>query len=218
MSKKFTLVLLFFCLVLSSLSISRVAVANGNATAAPMWTITDIVSLGPLDISQDYSQEWGGEEGGSIVHSLQAEASDQGRTRIVNVLSVSPVASGGARFWSGTYIGYDSSGGELSGKEVGGAMICDYQHACDQGNLAVDMAAGYEIVKLTQGVVHSNIKANSIASPAVSYNLSASSTDTQGDIKSGVAVASFSDDSTQNYEQHIRLHGNFRLNHHAEVN
>ncbi|MCK4278169.1 MAG: hypothetical protein KAW82_03135, partial [Desulfurellaceae bacterium] len=83
MSKNFTLVLLFFCLVLGSLSISQVAVANGNATAAPMWAITDIVSFGPLDISQDYSQEWGGKEGGLITHSLKADASDQGRTRIV---------------------------------------------------------------------------------------------------------------------------------------
>ena len=214
--------LLVFCfvLVLGSLSIPQIAAANGNATLSPMWVITDIVSLGPLDVNQDYSHEYYSDDeemAGSVAHSLQAVSSGQGRSRVVNVLSV----TGEEQFRSGSHISYgygSSAGGELSGKEIMGTIMCGCEHGCKQGNLDLNMAAGYEIVKFTQGMAHSNMRADPVAAPKASYNLFASSANAEGEMKSGVAVTSFSGNSSQNYEQHITVKGSFNFYHRAEVN
>jgi hypothetical protein len=208
MSKDFPVV---FCVVLglSILGVAGVALADGDLGRS----ITDILSFDSLDISQGYSRT--GEVIDSINHSFQVTASGDGRSRIVNVLSVSPVE--GDRFRSGSYINYNSSGGELSAKEKAGAIICDYQHICEQDGLAVDMAAGYEITGLTQGVVRSNMRIDPAIAPVASYNLSASSTG-GGEVKTEVAMTSFSDDSQQNYAQQITVKGNFYLDYLAEMN
>ncbi len=215
----FLLLVFCFVLVLGSLSIPQIAAANGNATLSPMWVIMDIECFDPLDVNQDYSQEYYSDEemAESVAHSLQAVSSGQGRSRVVNVLGV----TGEGQFRSGSHISYgygSSAGGELSGKEIAGTIMCGCEHGCQQGNLDLNMAAGYEIVKFTHGMAHSNMRVDPVAAPKASYNLFASSANAEGEIKSGVAVTSFSGKSSQNYEQHITVKGSFSFYHSAEVN
>lgn len=205
MDKKLVLVS-FFILILSGLfAFSIIGWAQDNDVSG-IWQITDIHSFKPVDISQSYSlKRYSNEETlTSAIHSLKATSSGEGESWIFNVLSVAPITDKGS-FWSGTDIGYNSLGGKLSAKEVAGGMTCGYLRGCEENDSDVAIGAGYEIVELTKGAVHSDMRLGSNLPPIGSYDFVAFSTGGEGQIKTGVATTTYTADYEQTYEQHITV-------------
>ena len=218
MNKTFIILILVivFCLVVGGSLIPRFAWTQdiNSEVLRSTWVITDIRSIGFLDISRDYSQEYTGKTRAEMyAHSLQATA-PEGSSRVFNVLSLSPTGYGN-KFWSGTHIGYDSAGttGQLTSKEQGDVTIC-------RDGSGLSMGAGFE-AELTRGVIHSNMRTDPIISPTSSYDLSANVY--SGRVETGVsALSAYSnaDDGIYaqgSYTQRIAVEGAFHIYYSANV-
>jgi len=206
MDKKLVLVSIFV-LALSSLFVFSITAWAQDDELGGLWQVMDLHSFRPVGISESYSlkRDLKGETVESVTHSLKVTSSGDGETKISNVLSVTPITDNKSSFWSGTSIGYNSSGGRLSAKEVGGVMICGFEWGCDEDGLDVAIGSGYEVVELRQGVVHSDIRADPILPPIASYDFKAFST--EGHVKTGVTTMTCTENSEQTYEQHIEVEG-----------
>jgi len=199
------------CLLLSFLLVPQAALAQEGlwSHSSPTWAITYIHSGGSWNVSQDYSHSYTGKNlSETFTHSLHASA-PEGESMILDVLSVIPT-SDGSQLSSGTTIGYDSLGteGQLTVEE--GTVVGIY--SSDIGCL--DASVGSQL-KLTQGIAHSSIKAESdMTQTLIDYGFSSSG---KGTVEVGCEAVSVSNTAHETYSQHITADGEFNIYYSADI-
>jgi len=179
------------------------------------WAVTDIRHIGSLNMSQDYSHSYSGNNvSEEFAHSFYANATE-GKVRIYDVLSVVPT-NRGSRLWSATSIGYNPVGttGQLSGGEdttVGVSYTANRALCQPEGYLC--SSAGSRFM-LTNGSVHTSARANRPMSLA-EYEFSSLG---EGEVSTGCNVISGSGDSQTSYSQLITVEGEFNIDYNANFN
>lgn len=220
MDKRNLIMMLTGCLVLCLLLVSQAALAQPDTwvTHSPSsrtWAVTDIRHIGSLNMSQDYSHSYSGNNvSEESAHSFYANTSE-GKTRIYDVLSVVPT-NRGSRLWSATSIGYKPLGttGRLSGGEdttVGVSYTANRALCQPEGYLC--SSAGSRFM-LTNGSVHTSARANSPGSLA-DYEFSSLG---KGQVSTGCSVISGSGDSQTSYSQLITAEGEFNIDYSTNFN
>jgi len=208
-----------YCLVLCILLVPQAALAQPDAwvTYSPdrTWAVTDIRHVGSLNMSQDYSHSYSGNNvSEEFAHSFYANT-PEGKTRIYDVLSVVPT-NRGSRLWSTTSIGYNPLGttGRLSGGEdttVGVSYTAKRALCQPEGRLC--SSAGSRFL-LTNGSVHTSTRANSPMSLA-EYDFSSLG---EGEVSTGCNVISGSGEPQTSYSQLITVEGEFNIDYSANFN
>ena len=116
--------ILIFLVALFSAGLCGPALAqhNGNIwprSAVHTWETVNAEFVGPFNMNRDYSYEYTlpGVLSETYSHSLDAAASE-GRSRIFDVMSVTPTTYG-SRLWTSTNMGYDhlDTGSQLTSSE-----------------------------------------------------------------------------------------------------
>jgi len=208
-----------YCLVLCILLVPQAALAQPDTwvTYSPgrTWAVTDIRHIGSLNMSQDYSHSYSGNNvSEEFAHSFYANATE-GKTRIYDVLSVVPT-NRGSRLWSATSIGYNPLGttGRLSGGEdtTVGVLYTAKRALCQpEGRLC--SSAGSRFM-LTYGSVHTSARANNPMSLA-EYEFSSLG---EGEVSTGCNVISGSGEPQTSYSQLITVEGEFNIDYSANFN
>ena len=186
-----------------------------HSPSSRTWAVTDIWHIGSLNMSQDYSHSYSGNNvSEEFDHSFYANT-PEGKTRIYDVLSVVPT-NRGSRLWSATSIGYNPLGttGRLSGGEdttVGVSYTANRALCQPEGYLC--SYAGSRFV-LTNGSVHTSARVNSPMSLAV-YDFSSLG---EGQVSTGSSVISGSGGSQTSYSQLITVEGEFNIDYSANFN
>lgn len=219
MDKRNLIMMLAYCLVLCLVLVPSAALAQPDTwvTYSPgrTWAVTDIRHIGSLNMSQDYSHSYSGNNvSEEFAHSFYANT-PEGKTRIYDVLSVVPT-NRGSRLWSATSIGYNPSGttGRLSGGEdtTVGILYTAKRALCQpEGRLC--SSAGSRFM-LTNGSVHTSAMANNPMSLA-EYDFSSLG---EGQVSTGCDVISGSGEPQTSYSQLITVEGEFNIDYSANFN
>jgi len=219
MDKRNLIMMLAGCLVLCLVLVPQAALAQPDTwvTYSPgrTWAVTDIRHIGSLNMSQDYSHSYSGNNvSEEFAHSFYANATE-GKTRIYDVLSVVPT-NRGSRLWSATSIGYNPLGttGRLSGGEdtTVGILYTAKRALCQpEGRLC--SSAGSRFM-LTNGSVHTSARANNPMSLA-EYDFSSLG---EGQVSTGCNVISGSGEPQTSYSQLITVEGEFNIDYSANFN
>ncbi len=186
----------------------------GGSPGESVWAVTDVRVIGYLDISEEDSWEYIGDNRVEAYQHAFHAAAEEGQSRVFNVLNLVPAVNG-HHFSSVTSMGYDSLGtdGLMNCGEEVSALVCT-----DKSGLG--MSAGFE-GELARGSVHTNIRMSPIMSPTAFYNFSGRVA--EGRVATGVVVRSGSGNaegglaSQSNYSQQITAEGEFYISHTARV-
>ena len=219
MDKRNLIMMLAGCLVLCLVLAPQAALAQPDTwvTYSPgrTWALTDIRHIGSLNMSQEYSHSYSGNNvSEEIDHSFYANTSE-GKTRIYDVLSVVPT-NRGSRLWSATSIGYNplSTTGRLSGGEdttVGVSYTTNRALCQPEGRLC--SSAGSRFM-LTNGSVHTSARANNPMSLS-DYEFSSLG---EGQVSTGCNVISGTGEPQTTYSQLITVEGEFNIDYSANFN
>lgn len=176
-----------------------------------VWAITNIRHVGALNMSQDYSHSYtGNNESEEYTHSFRVNAPG-GETEVFDVLSIAPTTRG-SRLWSDTSIGYDRLGtsGQLTGGEstTAGIAYSGNSGLCrPAGTICAAMGSQFA---LTDGVVHTSMTTNEPMS-LVGYDFASLG---EGTVSTGCAVYT----GSLSYSQLITVDGKFDVSYSADFN
>ncbi|MFZ2070726.1 MAG: hypothetical protein WAV32_03820 [Halobacteriota archaeon] len=174
-----------------------------------VWAITNIRHVGALNMSQDYSHSYtGNNESEEYTHSFRVSA-PEGETEVFDVLSIAPTTRG-SRLWSDTSIGYDRLGtsGQLTGGEstTAGIAYSGNSGLCrPAGTMCAAMGSQFA---LTDGVVHTSVRTDM---SQTEYDFASLG---EGTVSTGCAVYTGSLD----YSQLITVDGKFDVSYSADFN